>query len=241
MKRKHRTNPVNLAPEERRYAISLRKIAAHVAEIIRAFPPADPAVLPDITRALTGYADVIEGWALGQAGRMVRGVMRADEQAWRERAVDMSIALKRELAETPLGATVQEIMRRQVGLIKSIPLDAAQRVHKFTEQALADSSRSKEAIEAIMESGQVSKAKATLIARTETGRTSSTLTQARAERVGSEGYIWRTSKDGDVRHSHAEMEGKFVKWIAPPTLDGMTGHAGCIPNCRCWCEVVLPD
>ncbi|EFI2486087.1 phage minor head protein, partial [Escherichia coli] len=62
----------------------------------------------------------------------------------------------------------------------------------------------------------------------------------RALSIGSNGYIWRTAEDGDVRHSHREMEGKFVEWGKPPTLDGMTGHAGELPNCRCYKEIVFP-
>ncbi|HBB8701832.1 TPA: phage head morphogenesis protein, partial [Escherichia coli] len=27
----------------------------------------------------------------------------------------------------------------------------------------------------------------------------------------------------------------------PPTLDGMTGHAGELPNCRCYKEIVFPN
>jgi hypothetical protein len=37
------------------------------------------------------------------------------------------------------------------------------------------------------------------------------------------------------------MKDKFVRWDNPPTLDGMTGHAGCLPNCKCWSEVQIPD
>ncbi|MGN5479510.1 phage minor head protein [Cupriavidus basilensis] len=58
--------------------------------------------------------------------------------------------------------------------------------------------------------------------------------------IGSPGYFWRTSGDKDVRDSHRDMEGKFVEWDKPPTLDGMTGHAGCFPNCRCYPEPALP-
>ena len=66
------------------------------------------------------------------------------------------------------------------------------------------------------------------------------LTKARAEDVGSDGYIWRSVRDGATRPSHRAMEGKFVKWGEPPTLDGMTGHAGEFPNCRCYPEPVIP-
>ncbi|HHZ9834772.1 TPA: phage minor head protein, partial [Klebsiella pneumoniae] len=41
--------------------------------------------------------------------------------------------------------------------------------------------------------------------------------------------------------SHRKMKDKFVRWDNPPTLDGMTGHAGCLPNCKCWAEVHIPD
>jgi uncharacterized protein with gpF-like domain len=37
------------------------------------------------------------------------------------------------------------------------------------------------------------------------------------------------------------MEGKFVTWDDPPTLDGMKGHAGQFPNCRCYPEPVIPE
>jgi hypothetical protein len=36
------------------------------------------------------------------------------------------------------------------------------------------------------------------------------------------------------------MEGQFVKWDDPQKLDGMTGHAGEFPNCRCYPEPVVP-
>ena len=65
------------------------------------------------------------------------------------------------------------------------------------------------------------------------------LTQARAEYIGSTSYRWRTSKDARVRYSHKRMEGVEVDWQRPPTLDGMVGHAGCFPRCRCYCEVIV--
>lgn len=94
----------------------------------------------------------------------------------------------------------------------------------------------------ILASGEVSKSHATLIARTETARVSSLLTQARAEHIGSEGYIWRTAHDADVRELHVELEGKFIYWNAPPVAgsSGERAHAGQIYNCRCWAEVILP-
>ena len=89
--------------------------------------------------------------------------------------------------------------------------------------------------------GYVTKARARLSARTAGARTAMELTKARAQSVGSEGYIWRTVRDSDVRPSHKGMEGKFVRWDDPPTLDNLTGHAGGLPNCRCYAEPIIPD
>ena len=87
---------------------------------------------------------------------------------------------------------------------------------------------------------QGSLGRANTIARTEISRAASVFVQSRAENLGSEGYTWRTSGDIDVRPSHKEMNGKFVYWNKPPTLDRMTGHAGCLPNCRCYPDPVIP-
>ena len=99
----------------------------------------------------------------------------------------------------------------------------------------------KDAIPAIMKLGSQTVGRARTIARTEVSRAQSALTQARAEYVGSEGYVWRTVGDADVRDSHAEMEGKYVRWDSPPKLsDGTVTHAGMIYNCRCWAQPILP-
>jgi hypothetical protein len=53
---------------------------------------------------------------------------------------------------------------------------------------------------------------------------------------------WRSKYQSaaGTRPSHRAMEGVFVKWSDPPTLDRMTGHAGEFPNCRCYPEPVVP-
>lgn len=191
---------------------------------------------------LAKYSEALDGWALRTASAMVAEVEVRDRKAWLEAAAEMSEALRQEIRSAPTGAAMKDLLSEQVTLIKSIPLDAAQRVHELTLKALEDSTRSKEIAAEIMRSGEVAVSRANLIARTETARTASALTQARAQHIGSEGYIWRTANDSDVRHSHKEMNGRFVRWDSPPTLsDGTTTHAGQIYNCRCYPEPVLPE
>jgi hypothetical protein len=59
------------------------------------------------------------------------------------------------------------------------------------------------------------------------------------------GQRWRTSEDGTVRPGHKAMNGKVCEWASPPAViengQVMHHHAGCIWNCRCWCEQLLTD
>lgn len=226
---------------EIQYGIKLRKIARHIGEVVKAFPPGDPRSLPEIRRILYGYAELLRPWAKATAAAMLADVMKRDEAAWKQQTKHMSQALRLELNTAPMGHTFRRLQEEQVTLITSLPLEASQRVHRLTEEGLSSGARASEVAKEIMRTGEVTESRATLIARTEVGRASTNFSQARAEFVGSEGYIWRTAHDGDVRPSHKRMEGKHVKWDAPPTLDDMTGHAGTLPNCRCYVEIVLPD
>ena len=198
----------------------------------------------EIMDRLDQYSEVIDGWAETVATNMVTAVNRQDEKVWRQRSQLISQELRNVINNTPTGHVMQSLVREQVQYIKSLPLEAADRVYDIQNKAIelvSSGGRSNELAAEIMRSGDVAESRAKLIARTEVGRANSALTQARAQYVGSDGYIWRTADDGDVRHSHQMMEGKFVRWDAPPTLDGMTGHAGALPNCRCYAEVVIPE
>ncbi|WP_248322024.1 phage minor head protein [Caballeronia sp. Sq4a] len=227
---------------ETQYALKLRKVAQQVGELINGFTPGDPSTVPTMTDMLRRYAEALTPWAEATAARMLFDVNRRDEAAWQEQAKEMSRALRDELRLAPTGEIMRALLAEQVTLIKSLPLDAAQRVHDLTLKGIEDSTRAKEISKEIQRSGEVAKNRANLIARTEVARTASVLTQARAEHIGSEGYIWRTSNDSDVRHSHREMNGKYVRWDTPPRLsDGTVTHAGQIYNCRCYPEPVIPD
>lgn len=227
---------------EKFYARQLRKIAGHVGDLINAmWQPDDPTAANWIGDALERYARLLEPWARAVGQNMLAEVDARDRSAWRSIAAEMSALRRRELTETNMGALTQARLAEQVRLITSLPRDAAERVHKLTLEGLLQGTRASEIAKEIARSGEVTASRANLIARTEVSRTGSEFTRARAESAGSEGYIWRDSGDHDVRHSHHKMDGQFVRWDRPPTIDGMTGHAGCFPNCRCWPDPVFPD
>lgn len=75
---------------------------------------------------------------------------------------------------------------------------------------------------------------AKLIARTETAKLQTIILKERSTQLGSVAYIWLASNDRRTRQSHKNMNGVVVFWNHnKPELDGMIGHAGEYPNCRC--------
>lgn len=193
---------------------------------------------------LRQYADIINPWAKSVASKIFNDVARQEEKQWRTLSRDISSGLRHQMQNTAIGQVARSMIEENIYWMKSVPLHAADRIADIQSRAIEAMSRGKrptELMEAILRTGDVAKSRARLIARTEIARATQALTQARATAIGSEGYIWRTAHDPDVRHSHAHMEGKFVRWENPPTLDGMTGHAGTLPNCRCYCDVVIPE
>ena len=236
-----RRNPTQARGAERNYAAQLKRLADQVGRIIRDVDPQDPNAASRLSSLLNQYAITLEPWARRIAEKMVADVNMRDLATWRAMGAELSNELKREVLRAPRDSIIKTLVDLQIDLIKSIPIDAAVRVNKLALEAVENGQRASSIIEEIMRSGQVAKSRAMLIARTEISRTAATLSQSRAQSIGSSGYIWRTSRDGDVRPSHKEMQGKFVAWNDPPTLDNLTGHAGCLPNCRCWAEIIIPD
>lgn len=234
-------SPVQTRKIERFYSAQLRKIARHVGELINGSPTGTLSEALAVSDALNRYARIIGPWAKATAEQMLAQVSQADRKVWMSHSAQMGRLLRAELAQGSTANLMNEALQRQIGLIKSLPVEAGERLQKLVVESQSSGQRASEIATEIARSGEVAQSRAMTIARTEVSTAVSTITEARSLRAGSPGYIWRTGKDSDVRPSHRQMEGKFVAWDSPPTLDGMTGHAGRFPNCRCYPEPVLPD
>jgi SPP1 gp7 family putative phage head morphogenesis protein len=229
---------------EAEYLRILRNLTRQIDAIVKGMVQKGKPVTntAELQRALLNYAKTIEPWARAVATKMVERIARKNEAAWVQMGDSISKSLRKELNDAPVGDALRAFLNEQVVLITSLPVDAANRVHDLTQKALIDSSRAKSIAADILETGKVTESKATLIARTEVARTAAGLTMVRAKHVGSTHYIWRTSKDGSVRESHAQMDGHIIPWDTAPMLsDGTQTHAGMIYNCRCYAEPILPD
>lgn len=219
------------------FSRALLRVARIVGQIVQMFGADATAT----RRALEDYARIVTPWSFAAARAMVDEVSVRDSKAWMEHSQKIGTQLRRDMAgTTPVGRRAEELTREGAKLIRSLPLEAAERVSSLSAQMALTGTRADSLFDEIMRTGEVTESRARLIARTEVGRAASAITQARAESVGSPGYIWRTSKDADVRPSHRRMDGQFVAWDDPPTLDGLRGHAGALPNCRCYAEPVIP-
>ena len=219
---------------ESSYNSRLRQVAKQIDVIVKGLSPDGFADTDNILKALRWYAELLKPWATSVASYMVADVARRNERAWRQSGNDISKAIQSEILYAPTGHLFTGLMNDQVELITSLPLDAAKRVHEITTEAMSTTGIRAEAIsKKILATGEVTAARARLIARTEVARTASSFTQARARFAGSLGYIWRTSKDADVRPTHQAMNGIYVDWDKPPKTDkGLDPyHAGCGPNC----------
>lgn len=232
---------------ETRYSSALRRVAKHVDDIVKGFPLGEDggftqATVDKITATLHRYGDTIRSWAESAAHRMVTEVAARDESAWMAISRQMGRSLRKELATAPTGEVVRRRLADQVDLITSLPREAAERVHRLTLEGIVQGQRPAEIADEIMRTGDVTKSRAMLIARTEVSRTATELTKARAEHIGSTHFIWHTAGDSDVRPTHKALNGRVFRWDDPPECDpGRHALPGAIWNCRCYGEPIIPD
>lgn len=203
---------------------------------------------------LKRYSDLIGPWATRQSAKLLDQVQKSNKRAYKNKSKLMGKLFQAGLGDTEVGGVAARLLLEQVGLIKSIPLEAGERAQKIAYEAVLHGTRAEPNQDTINElkkqlglSTEVATSRAQLIAVTETARASASINQARAMSVGSNQYRWHNSGDAAVRHSHKfykgkRLQGMIFSWDKPPTLDdGMTGHPGTFPRCRCFAEPVFDD
>jgi SPP1 gp7 family putative phage head morphogenesis protein len=232
------TPPKNI---EKKYGASLRRVAKNVGDIVEPHIVNGRIQDPDKMKAsLAAYSSLLGPWAEKVAADMLRGVSLRLRSDFIAASKSVGLELRNLISDSGIGQVARQLQERQVQLIRSLPLEAGIRAQKISMDAVITGMRAEESAAKLLETEAVTAARATLIARTETAKATSAITQARAQSIGSDTYIWRTAADGDVRESHAEMEGTVCNFSSPPTLsDGESHNPGEIYNCRCYAEVIF--
>ena len=243
------------AAAERAFYRQLKKVAEAAGHIIDRY--AEGARLPNSKEMMTElerYSEKLEPWAVRQSLKLLEQVQKSNKRAYQNKSKAIGTALNFGVAEENVRQVAWALLNEQVGLIKSIPLEAGIRAQKIAFEAALAGTRAEVNTDTLEElqnemnaSTSVAVNRAMLISRTETARANAAINQARAMSVGSGQYRWHNSGDEAVRHSHKfykgrRLQGMIFSWSSPPTLsDGMTGHPGTFPNCRCFAEPVFDD
>lgn len=203
---------------------------------------------------LRAYSEKLGPWATRQASKLIAQVSRSNKRAYQNKSKAIGTALNLGMADSEVGMTAASLLFEQVDLIKSIPLEAGLRAQNIAFEAALSGTRAAVNEDTVRQlqkemgmSTEVARNRAMLIARTETARANAYINQSRAMAIGSNQYRWHNSGDGAVRHSHKiykgkRLQGMIFSWDDPPTLDdGMRGHPGTFPNCRCFAEPIFSE
>lgn len=136
-----------------------------------------------------------------------------------------------------------DFRQRNVELITALTTRAQEDVFRLLVDAGNSGMRAETLKKRLAERFQVSQSRAALIARDQTLKLNSQLTQVRHQEAGVDRYVWSTSQDERVRDMHSELEGRVFRWDDPPVTNeqGDTNHPGEDYQCRCVAIPVIPD
>lgn len=146
--------------------------------------------------------------------------------------VNMESIIQNEGLEDILVATTRE----NVSLIRSIPEEYFKKIETLVFTSTTHGDKAGSMISQIQKIGKTTAKRAKLIARDQSSKLNSALSQQRQQNLGVEEYVWRTSGDERVRDNHRSKNGKVFRWDTPPKD---TGHPGQDIQCRCVAQPII--
>lgn len=183
-----------------------------------------------------GYANVAMT-AQQIASKFVSNSERINRQRFYE-SVEKAVGvnLSAVVSRDNINDVLVSVTRQNVSLIKSIPDEYFKRVEAIVYDGTIRRNSASSMVKELQKAGGVSERRAAFIARDQSSKLNSALTQVRAENLGVREYIWRTAGDERVRGNHANKNGKTFRWDSPPSD---TGHPGQDPGCRCVAQPII--
>ena len=229
---------------ERGYEQGLREITGRVL-----MPRLPEESLDDWVARLAARSQEKDILAASQtlAERMVGWVSVTNAKTWRTAAKRSGRGeffyklLQREM-QGKTGQAVNRLIAENAKYIRSVPVDAAKTLASEVMKAQQAGARAGTVDKMLrVRFPELLLSRTKLIARTETAKASTALTQARCEELDLDWYEWLTSDDVRVRPSHKNMNGILVPWSEAPDPEAINDeksnlghyHAGGCPNCRC--------
>jgi SPP1 gp7 family putative phage head morphogenesis protein len=244
---------------ESSYKKALKGLMNQFVSIVEPLDLADSREILDALREFYG-SSFFQEQAFAAASRMITGLFHDGAKSWLEaarmgmRGRELYASLSRELSG-PVGDKVRALVRENARLITSFGQMRVGRGPTFTEQVAqfvaqeTFKGRRSSAIinDLLRQYPKVAEGRINLIARTETSKAATALTQARCEHLALDWYVWRATRDARVRPAHWLMNRVIVPWSEAPEPEALRGikstlgayHAGNCPNCRCYPEPLI--
>lgn len=231
--------------EEQRYYSALNRLFDSLLDRV-----GDRPLTPDTLSVVLGsyqqepwFAQAVEKSVQAMlTGRRVSGAATWREAAGKSlRGREIRQTLKKEMLGN-VGLTMRRLAEENARLIRSLPESMARLATEKSMRWAMEGMRPEE-IERRLRALIPREIKSSLktIARTETAKASTALTEARCQELQLSWYVWRSARDQRTRASHRLMDGVLVNWNDPPNPERLAGekstagayHAGCVYNCRC--------
>ena len=221
-----------------------------ILQVMLEFFSNTPDILGSITGRLISFSEFLDRYADQAARKMVTGRLVEGQRTWRSAAREsmqgqlLYRALQNEM-QGPVGARYRQLIAQNAELIRTLPRLIVAKTTAMIATRQQEGSRAEISVPELLR--HVTRVEAARIARTETSKASTALTQARSESLNLNFYVWRTSEDARVRLSHRKMAGVVVAWTDPPDPERLAGekssaghyNAGNVWNCRCYPETLL--
>lgn len=129
--------------------------------------------------------------------------------------------------------------------VSRIPAETTARLAARVAPLVAEGARWETIATEIANVMDASASRLELIARDQTAKLNSRITETLQQRAGIEEYIWRATPDARTRAVHRQANGNRVSWASQgwPNAGfyGQPAHAGRGGQCRCTAEPVPPD
>ena len=198
-------------------------------------------------RLASYYPDaVLMRWSMAMINKVNGHTKREVNKMFRDQVVDDSeepnfVGLMKDKGISDFFMNVAE---ENVGLIKSIPKLKQPAFKNMLVANLTADMPARQLQAEIVKHFNVTKGRAKMIARDQTGKMNGRLEEYRQKQLGLKEYIWRTSEDERVREDHKRLDGRKFRWDKPPVVDRRTGRRGNPKQdylCRCWAEPVFDE
>ncbi len=163
------------------------------------------------------------------ARAVFRSKQATDKQLIQAAQSSLGVDLSKALSDDPLKSVLAIAIAANTDLIKSLPTQYMTQLRTMVLDGVQKGRRFEALAEDIKGRWNVVDNRARLIARDQTAKLNSAITEARQTQLGITHYKWQTSGDERVRTTHESNDGKIFAWNDPPA----TGHPGQDVQCRC--------